>query len=258
MASERPERASFKHLLKQRAPLLGTFVKMPTTQAIEILGATGFDFVVIDGEHAPLDRATVDMMILSSLAAGMAPLVRVGNPDQILTALDCGAAGVMVPHVSSADEARAVAGACRYAGGTRGFAGLSRASGWGARKPVAHMAAQDDGVVCVAMIEDAGAVERIDEIAAVEGIDVLFVGRGDLGATFGADPDAASKVAALSERVAAAARRADKPLVMLATSTADAARMRELGVTAMLVSSDHGLIKSAAQAAIQDYATKGN
>lgn len=258
MGNVRSDRASFKQLLMQRTPLLGTFVKMPTTQAIEIIGAAGFDFVVIDGEHAPLDRASIDLMILASLAARMAPVVRVSGPDQILNALDCGAAGVMVPHVSSADDARAIAGACRYAGGSRGFAGLTRASGWGARKPVAHMAEQDGSVVCIAMIEDAGAIERIDEIAAVDGIDVLFVGRGDLGATFGADPEVASKVAALSARVAEAAKRADKPLVMLATSIEDAVRMRELGVAAMLVSSDHGMLKSAAQAAINDYAAKVN
>lgn len=258
MQNARRDRAGFKQLLKQRAPLLGTFVKMPTTQAIEILGAAGFDFVVIDGEHAPLDRATIDLMILASRAAGMTPLVRVGGLDQILTALDCGAAGVMVPHVSSVEDARAVASACRYAGGTRGFAGLTRASGWGTRKPVAHMAEQDEEVVCIAMIEDSTAVERIDEIAAVEGIDVLFVGRGDLGATFGADPEAASKVAALSERVAAAARQIDKPLLMLATSTADAATMRGLGVAAMLVSSDHGMLKTAAMTAIDEYSTKVN
>ena len=258
MGNVRHDRASFKQLLKQRTPLLGTFVKMPTTQTIEIIGAAGFDLVVIDAEHAPLDRAAVDLMILSCLAASVAPVVRVGSSDQILTALDCGAVGVMVPHVSSAEEARIIAGACRYAGGSRGFAGLTRASGWGARKPVAHMAEQDGSIVCIAMIEDAGAVERIDEIAAVEGIDALFVGRGDLGATFGTDPDAASKVAALSELVAAAAGRAGKPLVMLATSTEDAARMRGLGVAAMLVSSDHGMLKSAAQAAINDYATKVN
>ncbi|HTM79300.1 MAG TPA: aldolase/citrate lyase family protein, partial [Devosia sp.] len=171
---------------------------------------------------------------------------------------DCGAAGVMVPHVSSVADAQAVAAACRYAGGSRGFAGLTRASGWRSRRPVEHMDEQDSAVVCIAMIEDAQAVDAVAEIAAVDGIHALFVGRGDLTATFGGDPDAASKVAALSERVAIAAKNAGKPLLMLATSPADAAKVREWGVTALLVSSDHGMLKSAAATAIRDYAVKAD
>lgn len=256
MRPERRDYARLRERLNAKEPMLGTFVKMPTSQAIEILGAEGFDFVVIDGEHAPLDRNSIDLMVLASRAAGLAPIVRVGHPDHILTALDCGALGVMVPHVSSVETAKEIAAACRYAGGTRGFAGLTRASGWGARKPLEHLAAQDDEVVCIAMIEDQGAVERADDIAAVEGIDAIFVGRGDLTATFGNDPDASAKVAALSKRVAKAAEGAGKPLLMLATSTADAADMRALGVGAMLVSSDHGMLKSAAAAAVRDYSVK--
>lgn len=244
--------------LKAKEPMLGTFVKMPTSQAIEILGAEGFDFVVIDGEHAPLDRNSIDLLVLASRAAGLAPIVRVGHPDHILTALDCGALGVMVPHVSSVETAREIAAACRYGGGTRGFAGLTRASGWGSRKPLDHLKAQDAEVVCIAMIEDSLAVDRAQDIAVVDGIDALFVGRGDLTATFGTDPDAAAKVAALSKRAAKAAEQAGKPLLMLATSTADAAEMRALGVAAMLVSSDHGMLKSAAATAVRDYSLKAN
>ena len=256
MGAERPSYARLRERLVTKEPMLGTFVKMPTSQAIEILGAEGFDFVVIDGEHAPLDRNSIDLMVLAARAAGLSPVVRVGHPDHILTALDCGALGVMVPHVSSVETAREVAAACRYAGGSRGFAGLTRAAGWGARKPLEHLNAQDAEVVCIAMIEDQEAVERAAEIAAVDGIHALFVGRGDLTATFGSDPDAAAKVATLSQRVAKAAHAAGKPLLMLATSTADAADMRALGVTAMIVSSDHGMLKSAASAAVRDYAAK--
>ena len=254
--AERLNRSNLREQLRLKTPLLGTFVKLPTSQAIEILGAEGFDFVVIDGEHAPLDRAEIDLMVLGARAAGVMPVVRVGHPNQILTALDCGAAGVMVPHVSSVADAQAIAAACRYSGGSRGFAGLSRASGWRSRRPAEHMEEQDNTVVCIAMIEDIEAVDAVAEIAAVEGIHALFVGRGDLTALFSNDPDAASMVAALSERVATAARQAGKPLLMLATSPADAAKMREWGVTALLVSSDHGMIKSAASAAVRDYAVK--
>jgi len=243
----------FRERLGAGEPMLGTFVKFPTSQGIEILGSEGFDFVVIDAEHAPLDRTQIDLMILAARAVGMSPIVRVGTPDQILGALDCGADGVMVPHVRSAAEAEAIAAACRYAGGARGFAGLTRAGGWGARKANDHMDFQDDNVVCIAMIEDPEAVECVDAIAATDGIHALFVGRGDLSASFGRDPDAAAKVATMSERVAKGAADAGKPLLMLATSTKDAADMRNLGVKALLVSSDHAMLKSAAAGLFKEY-----
>jgi 2-keto-3-deoxy-L-rhamnonate aldolase RhmA len=241
--------------LRAREPLLGTFVKLPGTQAIEIIGAAGFDFVVIDREHAPLGVAETDLMVLAARASNVAALVRVaGTSDgSVLSALDCGASGVMVPHVIDAGNARAVAASCRYAGGSRGFAGMTRASGWGARSGTAHMRAQDDAVACVAMIEDVAAVERIAEIAAVEGLDALFVGRGDLTASFGDDPGAKAKVAGLTARVAAAAGEAGVALMMLATGKADAEAMRGLGATAILVASDHNLLKAAASTAVADY-----
>jgi len=247
---------SFRERLRARAPLLGTFVKLPGTQPIEILGAAGFDFVVIDREHAPLGVAETDLLVLAARASNVAALVRVASVDDgsVLSALDCGASGVMVPHVMDAGGARAVAGSCRYAGGSRGFAGMTRASGWGSRGGTAHMRAQDAEVACVAMIEDVAAVERVGEIAAVEGIDALFVGRGDLTASFGDDPGAKAKVAELSARVAAAAREAGVALMMLATSKADAEAVRALGATAILVASDHNFLKSAASAAVSDYA----
>lgn len=246
----------FRERLAAREPMLGTFIKLPSTQAIEILGAEGFDFVVIDAEHAPLDRTQIDLMILTARAIGVAPIVRVGNPDQILNALDCGADGVMVPHVRSTTDAEAIAAACRYAGGTRGFAGLTRAGNWGARKSVDHMDFQDSNVVCIAMIEDPEAVEIIDDIVAVDGLHAVFVGRGDLTASFGRDPDAAAKVSAMSARIAQAAAGADKPLLMLATSTRDASDMRNLGVAALLVSSDHAMFKSAAAGLRKEYSTE--
>src|SRR3954454_24645161 len=92
--------------LLAREHLIGTFVKTPTTHATEILGALGFDFVVIDEEHAPFDRMATDTALLAARAAGTAALVRVQNATSILSVLDCGATGVLVPHVASAARAR--------------------------------------------------------------------------------------------------------------------------------------------------------
>ena len=94
-------------------PLLGTFIKTPTSHGIEIVGGAGFDFVVIDEEHAPFDRVTIDCCLLAARAVGTAGIVRVAEPTaaKLLSVLDDGAAGVLVPHVSSVAAAKAVVSA---------------------------------------------------------------------------------------------------------------------------------------------------
>ncbi|KQZ12632.1 hypothetical protein ASD44_00075 [Mesorhizobium sp. Root554] len=256
MSDARAPFSSFRDRLLARQRLLGTFLKLPTTQVIEMLGPIGYDFVIIDQEHAPLDRGMTDLMILAARASGIAPLVRVPEftDAHILSALDCGAMGIMVPHVTSVEKARAIVRASRYAGGSRGFAGLTRASNWGGVSGTRHMALQDSQVAVIAMIEDQDAVDLAGDIARVDGIDAIFIGRGDLTASFGDDPQAAAKVAEISKRIAAAARDASTPLMMLPTSKADFDFASELGATAMALSSDHGFIRTAAAAAIKDYA----
>ena len=126
----------------------------------------------------------------------MPALVRVPGPDAILSVLDCGATGVLIPHVSSADYARKVAALCRYRGGKRGFATSTRAGRYTAVPMWRHIADSDASTVVVAQIEDPEALDEIDAIAAVDGVDSLFIGRGDLTAAFGdelKDPPARSQ-----------------------------------------------------------------
>lgn len=243
----------FRGRLRARDQIFGTFLKLPTTQVIEILGVVGYDFVIIDQEHAPLDRGVTDLMILAARACGMAPVVRVGEFSEaaILSALDSGACGVMVPHVDSVEKAKRIAASCRYAGGTRGFAGMSRAANWGALSQNEHLKRQDAQVACIAMIEDQHAIPLTAEIAAVEGIDAVFVGQGDLTASFGEDPDAKSKVAAIVDQVAAALKTVDKPLMMIPNGPSGVAKARDLGAAALILSSDHGFIKTAAASALK-------
>lgn len=255
MTETRPGFPSFRKRLLERQRLVGTFLKMPTTQVIEILGPVGYDFVIIDQEHAALDRGITDLMILAARANNIAPVVRIPEFSEahILSALDCGAMGVMVPHVSSVEKARAIARSARYRGGSRGFAGLTRASNWGSAGALAHMAAQDAEVAVIAMIEDQEAVPLAHEIAGVDGIDALFIGRGDLTASFGDDPQAAAKVAAITRDVAAAARAANIPLMMLPAGKPDLEFATGLGATALAFSSDHGFIRAAAAATLKDH-----
>jgi 2-keto-3-deoxy-L-rhamnonate aldolase RhmA len=255
MTDARPHFSTFRQRLLARDRMFGTFVKLPTTQVIEMLGQIGYDFIIIDQEHAPLDRAMTDLMILAARAANVAPLVRIPEftDAHVLSALDSGAMGIMVPHVATVEKATALARAARYNGGTRGFVGLSRASNWGSAGPVRHMELQDSQIAVIPMIEDQHAIDVAGDIARVEGIDALFIGRGDLTASFRGDPESPTKVAEISRRVAAAARDADTPLMMLPTSKPDFEFAASLGASAMIISSDHGFIRSAAATALKDY-----
>jgi staphyloferrin B biosynthesis citrate synthase len=237
---------SFRQRLLAAEPLIGTFLKTPTSHATEIVSDLGFDFVVIDQEHAPFDRTTTDIALLTARALGTAALVRVSGPDAILSVLDCGATGVLVPHVASATYAREIAALCRYRGGKRGFATSTRAGRYTAVPMWRHIAESDANTVLVAQIEDVEALDEVDAIAAIEGVDSLFIGRGDLTAAFGdqaKDPPAVRKAV---ERICDAARRAQKPISVYVGTAAEAAWLRELGASAFILSSDQGFLRQAA------------
>src|SRR5262249_6187759 len=123
----------FRQRLRAGEKLSGTFVKTPSGHATEIFGDLGYDFVVIDEEHAPFDRLAIDQALVSARAARIAALVRVASASasNLLSVLDAGAVGVLVPHVSSAQKAANVAAACRYKDGKRGFSNSPRAGRYG-------------------------------------------------------------------------------------------------------------------------------
>jgi len=242
--------ASFRARLLAGELLLGTFIKTPATQPVEILGAAGFDFVVLDQEHAPLDRVTVDSLVLAGHAAGIAVLVRVpgGAARDLLPPLDCGAQGVLVPHVDSAGKARDVVADARYRGGRRGFTNSSRAGRYGAADLAEHLAACDAQTAVLAMIEDPAALAVLADIMAVPDLDAVFIGRGDLATALGAASTIAPAVAEATEFIAAAARVAGKRLCahVARLDAPEVSWLRSLGVTAFIVSSDQGLMRGAA------------
>lgn len=256
MTNPRPAYTDFRRRLRAREHVLGTFIKTPTTHATEILGMLGFDFVIIDQEHAPFDRGAIDVMVLAARASNIAGIVRVGDPGEanILSVLDSGASGIMVPHVDSAAKAREVAAACRYRGGTRGFANTTRAGRFGELSFADHMAAQDAQVTCIAMIEDLSALEHIEAIANVEGIDAFFIGRGDLTAALGAPSMTSAETHKVVAPIMATAKKAGMPVMMLCPDRNDAIAMAKLGASAFVVSSDHGFLKQAAKQALSEFA----
>jgi 2-keto-3-deoxy-L-rhamnonate aldolase RhmA len=246
---------TFRQRLRAGEKLSGTFVKTPTGHATEIFGDLGYDFVVIDEEHAPFERSTIDQALMAARSARIAALVRVASaaPANLLSVLDCGATGVLVPHVASMDRAKEVAAACRYRGGKRGFSNSPRAGRYGGLTLVEHISRADELTTVVAQIEDPEALEQIDAIAAVDGVDALFIGRGDLSVAMGAASPDAPEIRAAAERIAAAATRAGKPVIVFVGSNKDAMAMRKIGATAFVYSSDQGLMRQAAARVLQEF-----
>ncbi len=249
--------ASFRRRLLRRDRLIGAFVKTPAISTVEILGGAGLDFIIIDQEHAPLDRAAIDMLVPAAHWSGLAPLVRIGGPvpDAILSALDCGATGVLVPHVCDASQASAIVRASHYGPGGRGYSNSSRAAGYGTARTVDHLADCAESVTVIAQIEDREALDDIDGIAATNGIDALFLGLADLTISLGETEHSAPLVTQAVSRIANAARKACKPFCVVTSSRTDANAFLKLGASLFVVLSDQGYLRNGATQAMQDFGT---
>jgi 2-keto-3-deoxy-L-rhamnonate aldolase RhmA len=245
--------SSFRQKFAAGELLAGTFIKTPTTHATEIIGSLGYDFVVIDEEHAPFDRLAIDAALLAAAHHGIAGIVRVASAEasHILSVLDCGATGVLVPHVASAAKAREVAAAARYSL-RRGYSGSVRAAGYGSTPMWSYIEAADAATTVIAQIEDVEALDEIDAIAAVDGIDGLFIGRGDLTAAMHAPSNDAPEIRTAVERIAKAARRAGKPIAVFVGNLSEAKWLRDFGASFFVVSSDQGFMRRAAASALSE------
>lgn len=167
--------------------LVGTFCAIPHPDVIEMVANAGWDFLVIDAEHAQIDRGSIASLLRAAEVAKTPALLRVPGNDKIWigSALDAGAAGVLVPNVNSASEARAAIAATRYPPlGQRGV-GPGRASGYGVNIDKTIASANTDVVLAI-QLETAEGLANIEEIAAVDGIDAIYIGPGDLAVSLGA------------------------------------------------------------------------
>jgi 2-keto-3-deoxy-L-rhamnonate aldolase RhmA len=252
--AHRPDPSQFRQRLAAGERLVGTFIKTPSSHSAEIIGDVGFDFVIIDEEHAAFDRVTTDSALLGARAARTAGIVRVPSPDasRILAALDDGAIGVMVPHVDTAEKAGRVVACARYKNGRRGYSNSPRAGRYGGKEFITHIKEADAQTTVIAMIEDVEALDGIDAIVAVEGLDAIFIGRADLTLALGSDAPDAAPVQKAVERICAAARKASMPVCVPATSADECDFYSHLGATVFVVATDQAFMRRAAAAALRE------
>lgn len=180
---------TLKQKLLTGQPAFGVMCTFPSPQVVEMLGSLGFDWILLDNEHGSITVDSAEGCIAVAELTGMAPIVRpvANRPEIIAPFMDRGAWGVQVPHVNTAEEARAVVDAVKYAPlGHRGLFGASRAAGYGYAGSAADYtaAANRETLVCV-MIEEVEAIDNLPDIVKVAGVDVFFIGAGDLSNSMG-------------------------------------------------------------------------
>ncbi|MGW2346520.1 HpcH/HpaI aldolase family protein [Streptomyces sp. NPDC001661] len=187
MTSTHAQRTSLKARLAAGECLYGCLLRLPSETLVEMAGVAGLDYIVIDCEHGPADMAALQHHLTAAAAHGMDVLVRIGEhePALALRCLDLGAAGIIHPHVDSAEDARRIVACDHYPPlGRRGFATYSRAGRFGTVGPAEHVAAARETLV-VAMVETTAACTAAKEIVTTPGVDAVFVGPADLAADCG-------------------------------------------------------------------------
>lgn len=180
---------TLKQKLEAGQAVFGVMITFPSPQVVEMLGLLGFDWVLIDNEHGSITVDNSEELVRAAELTGMAPIVRpVSNkPEIIAPFLDRGAWGVQVPHVNTAEEARAAVDAVKYyPSGHRGIFSRSRPAGYGFSGSTADYVAEANRntLVCL-MLEEVEAIKNLDEMVTVEGVDVFFIGSGDLSQSMG-------------------------------------------------------------------------
>ena len=230
--------------------MMGTFLKTPSTIVCEVLGLTPLACVCIDAEHAPFGRMELDSCIGALRAADMPSLVRVqtASAGEILSALDSGATGIVLPHVVSGQQAAEFARAAHYGAGGRGYAGSSRAAGYTTKPMAQHMQDSAARTTVIAQIEDAEALPNLDAIAATKDIDCLFVGRMDLTVSLGASSPLDSRVVEAVEQICAASLRHGKAVGMFIPPSEDCMAWHAKGASLFLLASDQQFLLDGARA----------
>jgi 2-keto-3-deoxy-L-rhamnonate aldolase RhmA len=245
---------AFKQLLDSAGahPPVGTWIMSASPLVAEAVGHAGFDWGVVDMEHTPLDMMEVVHMLQALAATRLVPVVRVPWNDTVMMkrVLDAGATTLMVPFVQTADDACAAVAATRYPPqGIRGMAAMSRASKFGTTPN--YLTTANHGIGVVVQLETPAAIDRIDDIARVEGVDALFIGPGDLSAAMGhvgqlMHPQVMNLAAQAVER----AKALGKPIGTVGGTPEAVAQYRAIGFDFVAIGSDLGLLMRSAQAAL--------
>ena len=238
----------------------GTFVELGGANVLECLAETGLDYVIIDGEHGPFSPETAADMIRAAENRGLTPYVRIGSvsrPD-VLRMLDVGARGLVVPCIRSVDQVRELVRHAKFAPvGERGFC-PTRTSAWGAQAwaadPAGYMAECNRRVKVIPQCETKEALEAIEEIASLPGVDAVFVGPCDLSIDLGIPLQFDSPVLLSAvRRVIGACRAAGRECIVFAGNMRDAKKWLDMGADSVAYSLDAAVLTNAYRQAAEEF-----
>ena len=249
------ESPSFKDRLQAGKICIGTWVSFTDPTATEVLCGSGFDFLIVDAEHGPHDLETVQMHLMATKGSNTVPIVRVAWNDLVLIkrVLDVGAAGVLVPMVKTREDVQNAVAACMYPpAGVRGF-GPRRPSNY-ERNFSEYIATANQNVIVFVQIEHIDAVNNIEDILQVPGLDGVFIGSNDLSGSLGLlGQPAHPRVIETIETVVARAHEAGVPMGMAGPLTAEGAfHWISRGVQFITIGSDTGFLLDAADRAVAE------
>jgi 4-hydroxy-2-oxoheptanedioate aldolase len=226
-----------KEKIRQGKLAIGTYVNLADPAVVEIIGLAGFDAAFIDMEHSAFDLKLVQEMIRTCDLVGITSLVRVpdNNPKTILRILDMGAQGIQVPHIAGKEDALEMVRAVRYAPlGERGMGGPTRAARYGAIPSKEHLETSNSEIVLAVMVEDREAIRQLEEIASVEGIDLIAIGPTDLAQALGIPESQYPRLMETIEEVSRTIKKVGKAKMAfplnLPAFPLDVAELQRLGV----------------------------
>lgn len=229
-----------KRRLRNKERLSGAWVHSGSPVTAGIIAEAGFDVALIDLEHSPAGINELLPMILAMKGTECVPFVRVPWNDMaaVKKALDCGACGIHIPFVCTKEEAENAVRYCKYPPmGVRGAAGCTNAARYGLKRNEYFSAANREGIVMVAIETPEGA-EAVDEFLAIEGVDGIFIGPSDLGASMGRLNEKADEVEAVIRRIEDKVRDSGKFLATIAGNVEEAKNLYDRGYNLVIMMSD--------------------
>ena len=240
----------FKRALKAGKVQIGLWSSLSSSYSVEVIAGAGYDWILLDCEHSPNDLENLLTQLQAAAPYPSHPVVRVPWNDMVTIkrVLDVGAQSLLIPYVSTADEARAAVSYTRYPpAGVRGVAGTTRATRFGRIKDYAKRAHEE---ICVLVqVETQGALDNIEAICAVEGVDGVFIGPADLHASLGYTGEIANpKVKPMIDEAIRRIRKAGKAPGILTPNEADAKHWLGCGGLFVAVGADVGILARGAEA----------
>lgn len=245
----------FKRALREGRQQIGLWCSLPGSYVAEAVAGSGYDWLLFDTEHSPGDPLTVLAQLQAVAPYDVSAVVRPASNDTVLIKrfLDLGAQTLLIPYVQNAEEARAAVAAMRYApDGVRGVSGLTRATRFGRIPGYGKRAAEQ--LCLLVQIETREALDQLEAIAAVQGVDGVFIGPADLAASLGhvGEPGHPDVVAAVEDAIRRL-RAAGKPAGILTPDTRFAKRCIEIGTLFTAVAIDAGILARGTEAIVREF-----